>query len=454
MLGRFTRRSFLRKASSLAAGIGVAMAAEHMERLVAQAADQPQKVPPSDKIVVGFIGLGGMGNANLSDFKLCPEVHIAAVCDVDEGHRRAAAQNAGSNPDMYSDYRKLLERPDIDAVVISTPDHWHALPTIHACQAGKDVYVEKPLSLTIKQGRAMVEAARRYDRVTQVGTQQRGGAHFQRAVEIVSSGQLGQISLCRTWNIGHGGPVGFPPDSDPPPGLDWDLWLGPAPYHPYNPLRCFGSFRLFWDYAGGTLTDWGTHLLDIVHWAMGVQAPHAAAASGGNYVFNDARETPDTLGVIYDYPGFTAMYSLHEGNGYPLWAPANLKPPIVQDGTTYLPMAGKGYGMAFFGTNGTLILDREGFIVVPEGDSMKAIESGGSDQHLSHVKDFLRCVKTRERCRSDIEIAHRSTTAPHLGNIAFWTGRKIHWDWEKEQVIGDPEADRLTDRPMRAPWHL
>lgn len=435
MHGKFSRRGFLRRASSVAAGIGVAMAADDMERLAAQGADQPEKVAPSEKIVAGFIGMGGMGNANLSDFKRCPEVEIAAVCDVDEGRRRAAAQNAGNDPDQYNDYRELLERQDVDAVVISTPDHWHALPTIHACQAGKDVYVEKPLSLTIKQGRAMVEAARRYDRVTQVGTQQRGGAHFPRAVEIVSSGQLGQVSLCRAWNIGPGGPVGFPPNQHPPAGLDWNLWLGPAPYHPYNPLRCFGSFRLFWDYAGGTLTDWGTHLLDIVHWAMGVDAPLAAAASGGNYVFNDARETPDTLEVVYDYPGFTATYSLHEG-------------------PTYLPMARKGYGLSFYGTDGTLILDREGFVVVPEGDRMQALESGGSDQHLSHVKDFLRCMKTRRRCRSDIEIGHRSTCAPHLGNIAYWTGRKVHWDRDEEQVIGDREADRLTDRPMRAPWHL
>jgi predicted dehydrogenase len=451
---RFTRRSFIRRASQIAAGVGVLMAADDLERAAAQAAAEPAKLPANDRIVMGFIGMGGMGMANLGDFRLCPEVHIAAVCDVDEGHRLSAARAAGEGTATYNDYRELLARPDIDAVCISTPDHWHALPFIHACEAGKDVYCEKPVSLTIKQGRAMVNAARRYGRLTQIGTQQRGGAHFQRAVEIVRSGQLGTISLTRCWNIGHGGSAGFPPDADPPPGLDWDFWLGPAPYHPYNPLRCFGSFRFFWDYAGGTITDWGTHLMDIVHWAMDVEAPLAAAASGGNYVFHDARETPDTLEVIWDYPGFTAMYSLHEGNGYPYWAPANLRPPITQDGATYLAMRGWGYGMAFFGENGTMYLDREGFIIVPEGDRMKAIESGGSDQHLSHVKDFLHCVKTRERCRSDIETGHRSSSAPHLGNIAYWTGRKVHWDAQNERVVNDAEADRLTDRPMRAPWHL
>ena len=455
MYGEFSRRRFLKKAAGLAAGIGVAMAADDLEVLAAQETGGPPAPPGADdKIVVGFIGVGGMGSYNLSDFKSCPEVAIAAVCDVDEGRRNNAAVAAGSNPAMYNDYRELLERDDIDAVVIATPDHWHCLPAVHACEAGKDVYCEKPLSLTVKQGRAMVEAARRYGRVTQVGTQQRGGTHFQRAVQIVQDGLLGKVSLCRTWIIGHGGSVGFPPDSDPPPGLDWNMFLGPAPYHRYNPLRSFGSFRFFWDTAGGTITDWGTHLVDIVHWAMGVDAPLAAAASGGNYVWDDARETPDTMEVIWDYPGFTCLWSLHDANGYPFWARTNLKPPVVEDGVAYTAMSGKGYGMAFYGTNGTMFLDREGFIVMPEGDRMQGIESGSSDQHLSHIKDFLRCVKTRERCRSDMEVAHRSTSAPHIANIAYWTGRKVHWDREAERVLDDPDADRLTGRPMRPPWHL
>ncbi|MFQ6096456.1 MAG: gfo/Idh/MocA family oxidoreductase, partial [Armatimonadota bacterium] len=213
-------------------------------------------------------------------------------------------------------------------------------------------------------------------------------------------------------------------------------------------------FRFFWDYAGGTLTDWGTHLMDVVHWAMGVDAPLAVAASGGNYVFDDARETPDTLEVVWDYPGFTALYSLHQGNGYPFWFPTSLREPVEQDGQTFRPIGGKGYGMVFYGTNGTLFLDRAGWIITPEGDRMEALQSGGSDQHYSHVRDFIRCVKTRERCRSDVEIGHRSTSACHLANIAYWTGRKIRWDREREQVIGDPDADRHTGRPMRAPWHL
>jgi len=298
------------------------------------------------------------------------------------------------------------------------------------------VYVEKPVATTVAEGRAMVDAARRYGRVVQVGMQQRSGAHFQRAVEIVRSGALGTITLCRTWNVGNETPDGIdnPPDCDPPSELDYDMWLGPAPKRPYNPNRSHYSFRYFWDYAGGKITDWGTHLIDIIHWATGADAPLAVAASGGKYAVKDNRETPDTMEAVYDYPGFTLVYSYRGCNGRPL--------------------DGRGYGMQFHGTNGTLFVDREGFEVVPEEGRMEAVSSGGSEQHEPHVRNFLDCVKSRARPISDIEIAHRSTTAPHLGNIALLTGRKIHWDRDQEQILDDPAANRLLSRPYRAPWHL
>ncbi|MGQ9730814.1 MAG: Gfo/Idh/MocA family protein [Candidatus Zipacnadales bacterium] len=454
MYGNFTRRRFLKQATRLATGIGVAMAADGLELLAARQADAQRPVGANERLVAGFVGMGGMGNANLSDFLRCPEVKVAAVCDVDANRAAAAAKRVGEQCAVYGDYRHIIERDDIDIVVISTPDHWHALPAIHACEAGKDVYCEKPMSLTIKEGRAMCEAAERYSRVTQVGTQQRGGMHFQRAVELVQSGALGRISLTRTWIIGHSGSLGWPEDRDPPPELDWDMWLGPAPYRRYNPVRCHGSFRFFWDTAGGTLTDWGTHLMDVIHWGMQVDAPLACTASGGKYVFDDCRDTPDTQEVMWDYPGFTALWSLRQGNGYPFWFPESLKGEIQQDNTTFRPIGGKGYGMAFYGENGTLFIDREGWIIYPEGDRMQALQSGGSEQHYAHVRDFIECVKTREQCRSNFETAHRSTTAPNLGNIAYLTGRKIRWDREKEQIVDDPDADRLTGRAMRPPWHL
>jgi len=426
MREHITRREFLKNAGAAAAAAAVVGPTLLSER--ARGAN--------DRIVVGAIGCGGMGSSDMSDFKANPDVEIAAVCDVDRHRLQEAVQKAGGKAEAYSDFRKLLERKDIDAVIVATPDHWHALPTIHACEAGKDVYVEKPVATTVAEGRAMVDAARRYGRVVQVGMQQRSGAHFQRAVEIVRSGALGTITLCRTWNVGNETPEGIdnPPDCDPPPELDYDMWLGPAPKRPYNPNRSHYSFRYFWDYAGGKITDWGTHLIDIIHWAMGVDAPLAVAASGGKYAVRDNRETPDTMEAAYDYPGFTMVYSYRGCNGRPL--------------------DGRGYGMQFHGTNGTLFVDREGFEVVPEEGRMEAVSGGGSAQHEPHVRNFLDCVKSRARPISDIESAHRSTIAPHLGNIALLTGRKIHWDRDQEQILDDPAANRLLSRPYRAPWHL
>jgi len=422
------RRDFLRKAGGAAAGIALAQAGGVL---------RAQQASPNEKIIVGLIGGGGQGTGDMGYFRANPDVEIAAVCDIDQTHLRAAVERAGGKATPYSDFRKLLERKDIDAVIVGTPDHWHALVTIAACEASKDVYCEKPVATSIGEGRAMVNAARRYGRVVQVGTQQRSGAHFQRAVEIVRSGALGKVMLCRAWNVENKMPdgIGNPPDGTPPPELDYDMWLGPAPKRPYNPNRSHYTFRYFWDYAGGKITDWGAHLIDILHWGMGVDAPLAVAASGGKYVIPDNRETPDTQEVIYDYPGFTLVYSFR--------------------GANERDMDGHSYGMQFHGTKATLFVDRGGFEVTPEEDmGGQAMTGGGSPQNEPHVRNFLDCVKSRERPICDIEIAHRSTTACHLGNIALLTGRKITWDREKERITNDEAANRLLIKPYRAPWHL
>ncbi len=430
-----TRREFLRKAGGAAAlGLGVQAFLEEARAQEAQVA--PGAVSPNEKIIVGLIGSGGMGRGNMSDFLRSGMVEVAAVCDVDQARLDQGVKEAGGKATPYRDFRKLLERKDIDAVIVGTPDHWHALPTICACQAGKDVYVEKPLSHNIVEGRAMVSAARRYGRVVQVGTQQRSGAHFQKAVEIVRSGILGKVSLTRAWNVSNESPhgIGNPPDSEPPPGLDYDLWLGPAPKRPYNPNRCHYLFRWFWDYAGGMITDWGTHLIDIIHWGMGVDYPTAVSASGGKFVLQDNRDTPDTMEAVFEYPGFVMVYSCRKGCGR--------------------GMDGRGYGIQFHGSNGTLFVDRGGFEVYPEGDRMQPIVGPDSDQHYPHVLNFLECVKSRERPISDVEIGHRSTSAPLLANTALQIGRKIHWDGENERIIGDEAANRLLGRCYRAPWVL
>jgi predicted dehydrogenase len=427
MTEKIDRRQFIKSTAAGALGAGLARA-----------------LGANDRVVVGFIGMGRMGQSNLKDFLKQADVEVAAICDVYAPNLdKASAMTPGA--DKYKDFRRLIDRKDIDVVVISTPDHWHAIPTLLACQAGKDVYVEKPLSHTIEEGRRMVEASRRYKRVVQVGTQQRSGKHFQKAVELVRSGNIGKVSFVRTWNFGNQYPngIGNPPDGDPPPELDWDMWLGPAPKLRFNPNR-FSHFRWFWDYAGGMVTDWGVHLLDIVQWAMNADCPQAISASGGKFYLQDNRETPDTLLVTYEYPGWVCTYENRECN-------ANR-------------ILDKGYGIIFHGTEGTLLVDRSGFEVIPEtrkGKDGKPVnrmepvkEASSNDQHLTHVRNFLDCVKSRQNPISDVEIGHRSTSTTLLANIAYRTRRRIIWDGKNEQIVADREASKLLSKTYRKPWSL
>jgi len=405
----------------------------------------------NDRVALGFIGVGGMGQANLRDFLHTGQVDVVAIADPFEPRVNEAIEMTLGKAKGYKDFRRILEHKDIDAVVISTPDHWHAIPMIMACEAGKDVYVEKPISHTLYEGRKMVEAASRYKRVVQVGTQQRSGEHFQKAVELVRGGKIGKVTLAETWIHGNEWPEGIesPPDSDPPPGLDWDLWLGPAPYRSYNRNRFRPTFRWFWDYSGGKLTDWGTHLIDVVHWAMGVEAPRTIVAVGGKYVIQDNRETPDTLEVVYEYPAstvsgkeFLVKFSNRVVNGRAL--------------------DGHSYGIQLYGTEGTLFIDRSGYALWPEPrragiesvSSSNVIKGEGSPQHYPHVLNFLDCVKSRQKPNSDIETMHRSASAPHLANIAFKLGRKLTWDAQQEQFPGDPEANKLLTKDYRKPWKV
>ena len=401
------------------------------------------------RITVGVIGTGRMGMANLNDFIKQPDVDLAAICDVYVPNLDKAAEKA-AKAERYKDFRKLLERKDIDAVIVATPDHWHAPAMMMACEAGKDVYVEKPISLTVEEGRRMVEAARRHNRVVQVGTQQRSGIHFQKAVDIVQSGRLGKISFVRTWNLGNQYPAGIgnPPDSDPPDGLDWEMWLGPAPKVRFNANR-FGvapdrwsSFRWFWDYAGGMMTDWGVHLIDIVQWAMGVDYPKSISATGGKLYLTDNRETPDTLMVTYEYPGFVCTYENRECNGNAI--------------------NGQGYGIMFHGTEGTLYVNREYLEILPEKkldsdkklvDKIESIKVRTSNNHhLDHVRNFLDCVKSRQKPISDIEIGHRSTSTCLLGNVAYRSGQRVSWDGKTERITNSKEAGRYLSRERRKGW--
>jgi len=435
------RRDFLQRAGSTV-GAGIAMYGLSRSTRVLGA---------NDKVLVGVIGTGRMGMDNLEDFAKQSEVEIAAICDVYQPNLDQALKATNSKAKAHKDFREILDRKDIDVVVVATPDHWHALPAVLACQAGKDVYVEKPICTVLEEGKHMVAAARKYNRVVQVGTQQRSGIHFQKAVEIVQDGMIGKVTFVRTWNYSNDYPrgIGNPPDSDPPPTLDWDMWLGPSPKVPFNANR-FGvgdrwsTFRYFWDYAGGFMTDWGVHLIDIVQWAMKVDGPSVISATGGKFCIEDNADTPDTLQVTYEYPRFMCTYENR-------WCNAN-------------SMYNHGYGIEFHGTEGTMFLDRGGFQVYPEKRQFekKQVERTAAmqmdsvnDSHVDHVRNFIDCVKSRKRPISDIEIGHRSTSTCLLGNVAYRSMERIVWDVANQRISqGNADAKKLLGREYRAPWKL
>ena len=437
---------------------------------VLTAAAYGRVVGANERVSVGFIGYGLIGKRHLLDFQAQPDVRMAAVAEVHRGRLEEARALIGGSVKTYGDFRKLLDDRDVDAVVVSTPDHWHALMTMMACAAGKDVYVEKPLTLFVREGRWMIDVARRHKRVVQVGTQQRSGAHYQRAKELIQAGHIGKICSVRMSSFRNIMPgYGSPPDQEPPRELDWNLWLGPAPLRKYNPNRCIYHFRWFWDYSGGQITNLGQHSLDIVHWYLGVSGPKAVSSLGGRFSLRDNGETPDTQDAVFEYPGWTAVWSHREasrGQSQP-------------------------YGLEFFGTKGSLAISRRGFIVTPDrqvppestvpqftdahpvGGPARALkqpdsldagptrlwtqaikdESGDSRaQFQQHVRNFLDCVKFRQTPISDLESGHRVASACHLANLSLRLGRTIRWDADKESIIGDSEAAKTLVRPYRAPW--
>ena len=435
-----SRREFLQTVAAGAAGASL---------MGIPAASYARIIGANDRIGIGVIGAGQVARYHMGTVERHPDTDVVAVCDVFAPNLEwAAARAPGAR--TYALHEELLADDSVDAVVVGSPDHWHALHTIHACQAGKDVYVEKPTSVAIAEGRAMVEAARTHERVVQVGTQQRSANQFAKAVEIVQSGAIGSVSYVRTWNYGNNAPdgVGNPPDTDPPAGLDWDRWLGPAPERPFN-INRFGvvldqdlqyqqwaTFRWFWDYAGGMMTDWGVHLLDIVQWAMGFDYPQAVSTSGGKFVLKDNRETPDTLQATFSYPGFVCTYENRLANGNPLMQ--------------------QGYGIVFYGTIATLYVNRAFLEIIPEsGRGLVAQRVDNSNNSgADHFANFIDCMRSRERPTSDIEIGHRSSSTAILGNVSYLAGRSIVWDGETESVVGDEEANALLQRAYRAPWVL
>jgi predicted dehydrogenase len=417
----------------------------------------------NERVGVGFIGYGLIGKRHVLDFQEQKDADLVAVAEVHRGRRDEALAQIGDAARGFADFRRLLDHKDVQAVVISTPDHWHALQTMLACAAGKDVYVEKPLTLFVREGRWMIDVARKNKRVVQVGTQQRSGPHYQRARELIQQGQLGKIASVRMGTFRNIMPgFGKPADGDPPPELDWELWLGPAPLHRYNPNRALYHFRWFWDYSGGQMTNLAAHSLDILHWFLNVSGPTAVTSMGGRFSLQDNGETPDTQDALIEYPGFTALWSHREA------------------------CAGQTKGaLEFFGPKGSLAISRAGFSltgdrkvppenIVPQFTGAhpvggpKPVERTGPDEWWTrsiedksgdaraqlklHVRNFLDCVRSRREPISDLEGAHRVSTVCHLANISLRIGRRLRWDAAREEVIEDVEANRLLLRPYRSPW--
>lgn len=388
----------------------------------------------NERIVTAHIGVGGQGTGNLNAF-IGKGVQPAAIVDVDSSRVEKTVKmlaDKGHKAEGYEDYRKMLERKDIDAVVVSTPDHWHALATIHACQAGKDVYCEKPLSLTIAEGRRMVDVARAEKRIVQTGSQQRSDDRFRQACEYVRNGRLGEIKEVLVGLPGSnfsGPPVA---DSEPPKELNYDLWLGPAPKKPYNQKHVHYLFRFFWDYSGGQMTNFGAHHIDIAQWGLGMD--HGGPVSTeGTAVFHPEKwyETTMECRITHTYANGTKL--------------------IVGQLQKDIPG-----GCTFIGTKGKIFVDRGKIVSTPEDILKEPLADNAERLYKSknHHQNFLDCIKSRELPICDVEIGHRSATVCHLSNLAARLGRKIQWDPVNETIVGDAEAAAMVSRPYRAPWTL
>jgi predicted dehydrogenase len=422
-MSALNRRRFLQTSAASVAALSALS--------IAGAADKP-----NEKIRLAVLGVNGRGRALVSGFSSFENVEIAAICDPDENTfakvRKSVNKRQKREPKFVKDLRHVFEDRDINAVVIATPDHWHALAAIWACQAGKHVYVEKPISHNVIEGRRMVEAARKYDRIVQVGTQRRSGAHFQSAAEFVRGGNLGKVPFVRTWIAGNRPSIGHKADAPVPAGVDYGLWLGPAPERPFNPNRFHYTWHWHWDYGTSEIGNNGVHALDVARMMLGLDAPKTISTGGGKLFYDDDRdqEMPDTQVAVFDYPGTTLMWE------HRIWS----KTGVV----------GEPFGIILYGEKGTLIFDKRGWHVedgVTASDKAAEIEK-------PHLRNFLDCLREHKRPNADIEEGHKSTRLCHLANIAHRVGRRLSFDAATETLRGDSAANGLLGRTYRAPFVL
>jgi len=421
--GVVSRRTFLAQSAAAVAGPLI---------LPTGVLAAPGRPGANDRIVTGHIGIGGMGGGHLNALK----DQAGALCDVDQNHLKHAVDVVGRKIDTYGDYRRILDRKDIDAVVIASPDHWHAVQMVHACEAGKDVYVEKPACNTIAEGQAMVRAAERYGRVVQVGSQGRSTPAAQAACTFIRNGQLGQVQKVECWHYEN--PVGgTKPDSDPPPELDWDMWLGPARWVPYNPDRVHFNFRWFLDFGGGNIRDRGAHVFSVVLWCLNLDhtGPVKVAATG-EPPHEGIWDCPTKMDVTYEFknPDVTVT-----------WSQPGVKPVDAQFGAVYTGTKDK---LVVIGGDGGCKTEDKAMNYTPPANGEHVFKSPG------HRENWFDCIKTREKTLMNIEAAYRVATLCVLGNVSYRLGRALEWDPVKEVVVGDEQANRMLSNPGRGQWHV
>jgi predicted dehydrogenase len=433
-----TRRSFVQSAAA-----GVALAATRTATSASWA---------SEKLQVGCVGVGGRAAFLMETFARLPDSDVRAVADLDPQRLGPGVEQvesiSGIKPRAEADFRKLIDDPSLDAIVVGTPDHWHAIPTILACLAGKDVYVEKPDGHNIVEGQRMVAALKKHDRIVQMGTQSRTSDYFHHAMDYIRSGKLGKCLFAKAWESAKQGSIGKPPDGDPPPGVNYDIWLGPAPLRPFNPVRFHGNWRWFFDYGTGDLGNDGVHRLDVARWALSTAVeteghsplglPKKISASGGKWYFDDLQEWPDTLQVVYEFEGSPGRILTYE---------MKLSTPYGYYGETE--------GAILYGDRGYIVIGNRGWrAYLPDGEV--AAEGSGENSGVTHIQNFIDCVKSRAKPNADLEtVGHPSSVLCHAGNAAWRVGRTLVLDAATETFVDDPAANALRTRPeYRKPWLL
>ena len=431
----FNRRKFIKNTAVAAAAVSVA------PTILNACAS------PSDKVTVGLIGCRSMGWSDLTAFLKQENVECVALCDVDskvlEEKAAEVEKQTGKKPLTTGDFRKVLENKDIDAVIIGTPDHWHAIMMMMALEAGKHVYVEKPMGHSIEECNAMVKAAAKYPKLqVQVNMWQRSSKHWFEASEMVKSGQLGDVHLVKAWIYkGYNTPYPYQPDSEAPAHVDYDMWLGPAPKRPFNNNRFHYNFRWWWDYAGGAMTDWGVHLLDFALHGMDAGMPQSISPGGGIYYHEPGTiETPDIQQAIYSYPKHTMIWEcgLNPGMG-----------PY-----------GKGHGVAFVGNKGTLVVHRGGWELMPDRNNAEKkpffeakTQKEYGDGMDEHIQNFLGCIRKGGKLNCPVEIGAKTAIVSEMGNIAYRTGKRIHWD-DTIKTFTENEANALIKLNYSENWKL